>query len=355
MNAFKVSLATFAADKLGEKMAKKIGDAYDNGSPAGISNTLRYIAHAASGCVYGIASAAATNSENSEKYSCFSGAGGAVIGELVADQFKDYHDIAASQKATEDWLLLNGIDANTQYESLTPDQITYMKQTMPVNFISQAELRNLQKQGVDLAKLGAGLAAFIAKADVNIAANAGEVAAENNALPLLVYGAMLALSAVGTYLAVQDTIEFGEKLTDQTISEEEKRQLVKDYAKSMGVDIALIVTGLGAIKGAKALFTILRKEGKVSENVIEELDRVEEAVDSGKKYEADNDANIVTTPKADIRNLPVGMTNPEFGKLAGWGKMARKNRGIRWRLVIAMLRYKQSRVLALRKKTFKVG
>ncbi len=317
LNSFKQGLLTSAADKLGEKMAKRIGDAYQNGSPEGISNSLRYIAHAGAGCVYGIASAAATQSNNNEKYSCFSGAGGAVIGELVADQFKDHHEIAARQKATEDWLALNGIDANTQ--GLTPDQLKLMKQTMPANFISQAELRNLQAQGVDLAKLGAGLAAFVANGDVNIAASAGKIAAENNALPLVIYGGMLALSAVSLYLMVQDTIEFGEKLSDPSISEDEKQKLVIAYAKSMGVDIALTVAGVGAIRGAKALFTILRREGKVSENVVEELDRVEEAVDSGKKYEADAGKSLTSAAKGEPPTLPAGMSQPEFGKLTGWG------------------------------------
>jgi filamentous hemagglutinin len=287
LSSFKTNLATYAADKLGEKMAKKIGDAYDNGSPAGISNTLRYVAHAGAGCVYGMTSAAASSSTSSEKYSCFSGAGGAVIGELVADQFKDHHEIAAKQKATEEWLTLNGIDATTKYENLTPSQVQMMKETMPANFISAAELRNLQATGVDLAKLSAGLAAFVAKGDVSLASDAGGIAAENNALPLLVYAGMLALSALSAYMAVQEAIELGEILSDDTATEEQKAEAVKKYAKGLGIDIAITAAGGGAVKGAKKLIEILRKEGKVSEEVIKELDRVEDAVDSQKKYEAD--------------------------------------------------------------------
>ncbi|MEY4589580.1 MAG: hypothetical protein RL497_1656 [Pseudomonadota bacterium] len=300
-NSFKQGLLSSAVDKLGEKMAKTIGAAYDNGSPEGISNSLRYIAHAGAGCIYGIASAAASQSENNEKYSCFSGAGGAVIGELVADQFKDHHQIAERQKATEDWLALNGIDATTQ--DLTPEQAKQMQATVPANFIPPAELRKLQAQGVDLAKLGAGLAAFIAKGDVNIAANAGEIAAENNALPLVIYSAMLALSAVSTYLIVQDTVAFLEKFSDPATSEEEKQKLLNAFAKTMGINIAATAAGLGALKGAKALIEILKKEGKVSERVIEELDRGAEALDSGKRYEADGAKNMADSHAS---RLPIG-------------------------------------------------
>lgn len=303
LESFKQGLLTSAIDTLGEKMAKKIGDAYDNGSPEGISNTLRYIAHAGAGCVYGVASAAASQQEGSEKYSCFSGAGGAVVGELVADQFKDHHEIAARQKATEEWLALNNIDATTQ--NLTSEQIKKMRETIPANFISAAELRHIQAQGVDLAKLGAGLAVFIAKGNVNIGASAGEIAAANNALPLVVYGAMLALSAIGTYFTVREYIEFGEKLSDPTISEEDKLKLVDERAKALGIDLGLTLAGLGAIKGASKLFKIIKERGQVDDAVIDEIDRIEDALNSGKRYQADESTNLanIDNKSDNIENL----------------------------------------------------
>ncbi len=301
LNAFKANLATGAVEILGEKMANKIGLAYDEGN-GNITNTVRYIAHAGAGCVYGMASAAATGDSGNEKYSCFSGAGGAVIGELVADQFKDHHQIAERQKATEEWLEDLGIseENNIAYEQLTDTQKRIMKETMPANFISAAQLNDLRKTGVDLAKLGAGLAAFVAKADVDIAASAGANAAEHNAFPLVIYGAMLALSALSTYLLIEDTIELGQKLTDDTLTEAQKEELIEDYAINAGVSIGLTLAGMGALKAIEKLIEVARASGK-SADVIAELEKVKDSVSKGEQHSATDNNNLAAIPIPPLR------------------------------------------------------
>jgi filamentous hemagglutinin len=302
LNSFKTNLASGAVEILGERMANKIGAAYNEGNGS-ITNTMRYIAHAGAGCVYGMASAAASGADGNEKYSCFSGAGGAVIGELVADQFKDHHQIAAKQKATEEWLEDLGIseENNIAYGQLSDTQKRIMKETMPANFISAAQLNDLRKAGVDLAKLGAGLAAFVAKADVDIAASAGANAAEHNAFPLVIYGALLALSALEVYLKVEETLDLGEKLSDPAISAEEKNKLLIEYAKGWGIDIALHVAGVGAVKAVGKLIEKMRAAG-ASDDVIAELERVGESLDKGENFNVDNQ-KIITN--GDQLNLPV--------------------------------------------------
>lgn len=308
LNAFKTNLATGAVEILGEKMANKIGLAYDEGNGS-ITNTVRYIAHAGAGCVYGMASAAATGDAGNEKYSCFSGAGGAVIGELVADQFKDHHQIAERQKATEEWLEDLGIseENNIAYEQLTDTQKRIMKETMPANFISAAQLNDLRKTGVDLAKLGAGLAAFVAKADVDIAASAGANAAEHNAFPLVIYGAMLALSALSTYLLIEDTIELGQKLADGSITEAQKEELIEDYAINAGISLGLTLTGMGALKGIEKLIEVARASGK-SKDVITELERVKDSIEKSKDY----DVNLIDQKGVPGIDHPFRLPNINF-------------------------------------------
>ncbi len=303
LNAFKANLATGAVEILGEKMANKIGSAYNEGNGS-ITNTVRYIAHAGAGCVYGIASAAATGNAGNEKYSCFSGAGGAVIGELVADQFKDHYKIAQGQKATEEWLEKIGIseENNIAYENLSDAKKTLMKETMPANFISAAELNDLRRAGVDLAKLGAGLAAFVAKADVNIAASAGANAAEHNAFPLVIYGAMLALSALSTYLLIEDTVELGHKLTDDGLTEAEKEELIKDYAVNAGISVGLTLSGMGALKGVEKLIELARTSGK-NADVIAELQNLKKSLEKGNAFEADGDNNLIQAPMTPVNPM----------------------------------------------------
>jgi filamentous hemagglutinin len=294
LNAFKTNLAAAAADKLGEKMANKIGAAYNEGNGS-ISNTIRYIAHAGAGCVYGVASAAASGSNESEKYTCFSGAGGAVIGEFVADQFKDHHQIAERQKATEEWLEKIGIseENNTSYSDLTPEQKRIMKKEIPANFITAKDLDDLRKAGVDLAKLSAGLAAFVAKADVNIAADAGRNAAENNALPLVWYGAMLALSALSTYMMIVDAVELGETLTDDSKTIEEKEKALQEYAENLGIDLVINLATFGAGKTIRKIIDKLREQGDVDPDLINELERIENNVDNNLEHKV-NDQKVIT-------------------------------------------------------------
>jgi filamentous hemagglutinin len=324
-NAFVQSLAISAVSKLGEKMANKIGDASKAGN---INDVVKYLAHAGAGCVIGVASAAASGSSDDNKYTCYSGAGGAVIGEFIADQYKDHvgiTELEEAEYATREWLEENGLSTtmtDEQYNALTPTQQKELAALSPARFISASEFANLKAKGVDIAKLGAGLAAFTAGADVSIAAQTGENAAKNNALHLVIIGAYYAYRAYQAYVLVEAIVQLGVKINDiaegraSYPTEEEfvaaLESAILDFAVEKGLEKLL-----GGKKGAEALKIISdkMKSTGVGKNIVDELDRVVDALEGNKKYEVSSSRfdtqKALPSPK---HNVPDGYTvqkNPD--------------------------------------------
>lgn len=191
-NTFKVSLATSAINKIGEKMANKIGIAFRNDD---INNVVRYIAHAGAGCVLGLASGSVSNN-NDEQLTCLSGAGGAVVGELVADSYKEaqVEALFEDQKAEYEKLKAENKSPEEIYKALTsPERHDFYNK----------RIDEIRAAGVDLAKLSGGFAALVGNGDVNIAAMTAENAAKNNALFLLPL-AIMAIKAIDLALTAGD-------------------------------------------------------------------------------------------------------------------------------------------------------
>jgi filamentous hemagglutinin len=193
--AFIQNLATSAVNKLGEKMANKIGIAYRNSEANGINNVIRYVAHAGAGCVLGLASGA-VNASDDETVSCLSGAGGAVVGELVADNYKraQIESLFEDQQAEVKRLEAEGFSKERIVQELSSPE-SQAKYT--------ARMVQMKAAGVDLAKLSGAFAAFLAQGDVSIAAMTAENAAKNNALFLIPLGIM-ALKAIDIALTASD-------------------------------------------------------------------------------------------------------------------------------------------------------
>ena len=148
----RANLRSEAAGIIGKNIAQDIGAAAR--APGSKMNTAwQLIAHTALGCATG----AVANDD------CRSGALGAAVGEATALVWK----------------------ASTNPEQLA----TELGQAVASGELSFDEAEALvykwQQQGVNLAKLAAGLTAALADADVNTAAEAGATSAENNALPII--------------------------------------------------------------------------------------------------------------------------------------------------------------------------
>lgn len=130
---------------IGAPVAKLIGDAAKNGD---ISTTAQYIAHAALGCGLGAISG-----------QCAAGAGGAVVGEAIA------------QTLVQNWVA-------SQLQAIKDGTID------PVAF--QKGMAEMQRQGADLAALGAGIAGALigGSSGAGVGALTGENAARNNGVVL---------------------------------------------------------------------------------------------------------------------------------------------------------------------------
>lgn len=202
-NAFKTNLASAAVSKIGESMANKIGDLSKTQQ---INDAVKYIAHAGAGCVVGVAKASISNTSSSQ--GCSFGAGGAVIGEVIADVRKSQTEVGQDAQKLEEFLARHGLKS---VEGLTPTQrLEYLN--LDIN-ATALELTAFKDSTVDLAKLGAALSAFVAGGDqssIDIAAFTGENAAENNAL-FLIPLAILLIKAVDIALTVNEFYEIYEE------------------------------------------------------------------------------------------------------------------------------------------------
>ncbi|MEM9103827.1 MAG: DUF637 domain-containing protein [Pseudomonadota bacterium] len=223
-DSFVQSLGQHAINTLGKHMAKTIGDAFDVEGAESMQTALKYISHAASGCVLGIANDGLVNDTETETgNACAIGAGGAVIGELIATQYRDSEEIKEAQRATDELIEGHGEDleaARDRIQSLYPEktraEINQMLMeelnSLPEVRVQTRNMEELAQRGVDLARLGSALGAFAAGASaagVNSAADIGEITAENNGF-WLAFSIPAILTAIDVYMTGQDIIEIVE-------------------------------------------------------------------------------------------------------------------------------------------------
>ena len=281
-DAFKQNLAQAGIDALGQYMASEIGFALDRTDATALDTALRYIAHAGVGCIIGAASGANSGSEESNEANCASGAGGAVVGELIADVFKGANDVDKleearnnTEAALQEELGITGIDLNNPTEA----DLEYLYDN--VEGLSnlehtQARLIKLQEQGVSLAKLGAGLAALAAGGDVNLAANAGENAAKNNAFWFVLQGAYLLWKAYDAIQTAEGIYKLGEQLNainhdeslDEPAREEARKQIIMDLGKTI---LGEAILGKSAAEVLKKLGDFIKKT-PLGEHLTAQLD-----------------------------------------------------------------------------------
>lgn len=188
---FTRSLTQHAITQLGAHMANKIGDAWDVNNPEAFDVAMKYVLHAGAGCVIGTATAINYNNQSGSD-GCTYGALGGVTGELVASLYKNNskEDVEKAQGAIE-----NLVEENKKFinqlrdQGLTTPQIAEILNQKGINFAEyQNQINDLRRNGVDLARFSAALVAMLAgaqSAGVNVAADTGSNAAENNALFLL--------------------------------------------------------------------------------------------------------------------------------------------------------------------------
>ncbi|RZM69797.1 hypothetical protein C3B51_23320, partial [Pseudoalteromonas rubra] len=211
---FTSSLKSAGISAVGEYMSSSIGSAYKDKD---ISNVVRYLSHAGAGCLLGIATSEAGQASGGGSESCLTGAGGAVVGELVADAYKAKKLDDFYQKEAQRTQLLRGAGYSNA-------EIAAFYKSEGAQRYFNKEMAKLTAAGVDLAKLGGATAALIANSDVNLAAMTAENAAQHNALFLIPLGLMvlkgidIALTANELY-EIYDTMgknpEQGQEMLEQ--------------------------------------------------------------------------------------------------------------------------------------------
>ncbi|RYE37489.1 MAG: hypothetical protein EOP48_28635 [Sphingobacteriales bacterium] len=104
-------------------------------------------------------------------------------------------------------------------------------------------------------------------------------------------------------MMIQDTIEMGEKLSAAVAANDEAKakEILIEYGKGLGIDMALHVTGLGAIKGIGNVVEHLEKNGG-AKAVISELKRISDSLTSAKNYKRDGETNLTSQSDATLLN-----------------------------------------------------
>jgi filamentous hemagglutinin len=193
---------------LGSQGARAIGTAFKDQE---IGTATKYIAHAALGGTMDLAMGGDGTS----------GALGAVVGELIADTYVNAW-IGEKISQSEDYKKLSGDELRKELDKL------------------DGEIAELRRRGVDLARLGAGMAAALTGGDIDIAAQTGGNAAEHNALPvvLIVLGVC---EAVDVGIKIYNAYKLAEAIQDQD------EAAIEYYGTEILIDTAVDAAPLGAV------------------------------------------------------------------------------------------------------------
>lgn len=314
------SLAQDAINQLGAKIANKIGRLADSNPPQ-IGEALRYVSHAALGCGMGVASAKAGGLDEKPIYSCQSGAGGAVVGEAIAQTYSEFM-MTDQQKEVVGWFKSKGIFTEEEFAALSPaEKIEYAKLVATMR-VSPNELRDLQAKGVDLAKMGAALIAFSAGANVNIAAQTAENAAENNWFQLVVLaarGAVILYTAIEVYQTTEDAIATYEEYVNEPDPAKQTEILIK-LAKQLSVNITVeLAAGYTGTKLIKVIADKAKDHGW-DQKVLNVLNDFYENRENGKPFEHGNYSNPNTNDIKDrLAHLDSSSVQNKLQKLGSEG------------------------------------
>ena len=291
-DAFGQALLIHATNKLGEKVANEIGRLADFNPPK-IGEALRYISHAALGCALGTATAKIDDSVTESNLACTSGAVGAVIGEAIAQGYTE-EMMTEEQKEVVDWMKSKGVFSEDEFKALTPaEQKGYIKLVSTFK-VSPAELQALKQKGVDLAKLGAGLSAFVGGVDVNLAARTAENAAENNWFQLVAVAARVIVylyTAAEIYEITKEAVAAYDRYVAET-DPAKKDQILVDLATELAIDVSIDVAA--GVTGAKLLEVIVTKakEKGLDTKITQVLDDFHENQTTGKPFEHSDSVDL---------------------------------------------------------------
>ncbi|KJY72092.1 DUF637 domain-containing protein [Vibrio nigripulchritudo] len=252
------SMAMSAINIVGKELANKIGAAKnrlpldangefqieldENGQVVlnePISSAAGYIAHAALGCVMqGAISIANGGDRNDHTQACGSGAGGAVVGEYIANNHLTEANKALDEAEGAALSLIADFGRGAQCieDPLDKGICTYL------SVESQKKLLELEKQGISASALVAGVTVFIFGGDVTSASEAAENAVKNNHFQRwktkVPFGAQSYVRNIIRFGEVQEGIDFVKLLIDVASGNSPitPTQLLEELLKDLGKD-----------------------------------------------------------------------------------------------------------------------
>jgi Holliday junction resolvase-like predicted endonuclease len=242
----------------------------------------------------GLGLAGASNSSNDESLSCFSGAGGAVVGELAADAYK-------AQKIEDLAKQYEGYASQLRAQGATNATIEAAFQSPEMQDLMNQQMADLKAVGVDLAKLSGAFAALAAGGDVSIAAQTGENAAKNNAL-FLIPLAIIALKAIDVALTAKELWDIYD--TNKNNPEGLSKALAEWLAiEAGGAAVGKVIPGF---KTAQEMIDWLRKNDVLSVSMVDGIEKSFKGFKGEQPDSAPNVLNDAPTPDNPLDLTAVG-------------------------------------------------
>ncbi|USH03734.1 DUF637 domain-containing protein [Grimontia kaedaensis] len=312
------SVATSAVYMLGEKLANEIGEASrpgkdNNGqiTEPDIGLVTKYIAHAGLGCGMGAALASLEGNSDSVKDGCYSGAGGGVIGEYVAETYKE--KMGLIERESEEF-------AEGVINDLKDKNPTLSKNELFERY--QLEMLELRRQGVNISKLVAGLSVYALGGDINTAITTGGNAAQHNAwfiLPILwaaakaVMTAMAVNEAIKTVKEINDFLNNPNGLTEAQINEKIKAAIV---ALAVELGIGRVTKAIPADKLIELVEEIKIKLAQIdlpgSKYVLAELNHL--SISAQPDGTGSSKLSIGSSSSSAFHPKPSGMSEADYGE-----------------------------------------
>lgn len=202
---FEDNLVSVSVNRLGDAAHSAIADAH-------FDTAMEYITLAGAGCMLG----ALGGTDSQDGTNCYSGAGGAVIGKFVGDRMADEvtpEQTDALKASQKEWLERNGILSLEDYADLqnsNPEE--YLRLVRRFDNDRFAPIRTLQRNGVNIARLSAGLVALIAEGNVDLAADQANLSFSNHPAMAQRYNVLASINLLEDYQAFLPLIELQEQL-----------------------------------------------------------------------------------------------------------------------------------------------
>lgn len=255
-SAFEHNIKSVSVNRLGEITYGAIAEAE-------FDTSIEYIVLAGSGCVLG----ALSGTDSQDASNCYSGAGGAVIGKYVGDRVAGneptQEELSQLNEMQKQWLEENGIRSLEDYRQLQNGTLEeYHKLSHSFHRDRFKPITNIQRKGVNIARLSSGLMALVAGGNVDIAAEQAYFSVSNNVALAQQARVLQSVNLLEDYQRLLPLVELQEKLTEAS-TEQQVIQLIAEFSE-MNPEYGHLKE-LSAHEALSALFNMVSDAGYAQE------------------------------------------------------------------------------------------